>query len=143
MDWTHRQRLVWGFLGFMFALFVAASLAGGFYVDWLWFTSLGYADVFWRSLAGRWLVGSAGGVVFGGLLLVNLWLALRDAPLLAGAVPFPYQRWFRLRPLMLVVAALALLHGLAEGTSLSRVIERVPILAALDRWGRDGDGRGG
>ncbi len=121
MDWSHRQRLVWGFLGFMFALFVAASLASGYYVDWLWFESLGYADVFWRSLAGRWLVGLAGGAVFGGLLLVNLWLALRDAPLLApGVVAFPYQRWFRLRPLMLVVTAIALVLGGMAGIALAQ-----------------------
>lgn len=105
----------------MFALFVAASWASTYYIDWLWFRNLGYLEVFWRTLASRWAVGLAGGAFFGSILFFNLWIATRDLQFLPpNVVPFPYQRWFRPRGLTALLAAGSAVFGAMAGVAVSQ-----------------------
>src|SRR5665213_1678282 len=69
IDWPPRRsaprrrgRLV--LLAIAIAIFVSASTALSYYVDALWFTSLGYADVFWRTINFQ-------GAAFAGFFLVT------------------------------------------------------------------------
>ena len=69
IDWPPRRssprrrgRLV--LLALAVAIFVSASTTLSYYVDALWFTSLGYSDVFWRSLNYQ-------GAAFAGFFLVT------------------------------------------------------------------------
>jgi uncharacterized protein len=69
-------------VGFIVAAIVVAislillGLVGDFLVDWMWFSSIGYPQVFWTT------IGTKAGVFFvvfsatAGALWVNAWLAL-------------------------------------------------------------------
>jgi hypothetical protein len=61
-------------------LFILASIAKGYYTEWLWFGSLGYGGVYTTILRTRLLVFFVAAVVFAVLLLGNLVLATRLAP---------------------------------------------------------------
>ena len=54
LDWPpprKRRRRVWPLLlGAIFLIFLAAGATLSYYVDALWFDSLGYVDVFWKTL---------------------------------------------------------------------------------------------
>lgn len=105
----------------MFALFVAASWASTYYIDWLWFRNLGYLEVFWRTLASRWAVGLAGGAFLGSILFLNVWIATRDLHLLPpNVVPFPYQRWLRPRGLTVLLVGGSAVFGAMAGVAVSQ-----------------------
>lgn len=66
------------------ALLLAALIAAvlvlataGLYTNWLWFEEVGYASVFIKMITSRLALGIAGGVLFGGFLLANLFYASR------------------------------------------------------------------
>lgn len=116
-----RQRIVWWFLGLMATLFVAGSWSSTYYVDWLWFQNLGYADVFWRSLLSKWGVGVLTGLLFGGVIFVNLWLAAGEGVYLPpNVIPFPYYRWLRPKGVLLLALVVAAFLGSLGGIALSR-----------------------
>ena len=71
----------------MLALGWIAWGAAGLYVDWLWFGSLGYAQVFGKRLVTQLILCTAAGLSFGALCLANLRLAraLRSGTSAAGA----------------------------------------------------------
>ena len=50
----HRRTLLIVFLLILVLLFSARSIIS-YYVDSLWFSSLGYASVFWRTLSYEWM----------------------------------------------------------------------------------------
>ena len=71
-----RRRVGWILLLLIVGLWLAASTAVSYYVDALWFASLGYADVFWKSLNIQAFVFTAfGALTF--LILYGAFLALR------------------------------------------------------------------
>jgi len=84
IDWPHtpppqqRHRRLVLLLVLLFAVFIAARTALSYYVDALWFGSLGYGDVFWKTLGLR-------GAVFAGfatatfVILFGSFLALKRA----------------------------------------------------------------
>jgi uncharacterized protein len=61
-------------------LFILASIARGYYTEWLWFSSVGYGSVYTTILRTRLLVFFLAAAVFALLLLGNLVLATRLAP---------------------------------------------------------------
>lgn len=67
----------------LFALFLAVGALGQavpLYTDWLWFTEVGYTQVFTKRIAlNGWLFIGLGGVVFA-FLYANLSVAARTAP---------------------------------------------------------------
>jgi uncharacterized membrane protein (UPF0182 family) len=54
-----RHRLLIVFLGILALIFFGSRTAVSYYVDSLWFDSLGYAAVFWKALQLEWLVFGA------------------------------------------------------------------------------------
>jgi uncharacterized protein len=98
-------------------------MASSYYVDGLWFGSLGYGDVFWKTLGLQWSVFA---VFFAAtfLILYGWFLALRrvyQADLLSGSIIFIGGRPVKLpvgRILRLVVLVVSLLIATATGASL-------------------------
>ncbi len=71
-----RRRVGWILLLLIAGLWLAASTAVSYYVDALWFASLGYADVFWKSLNIQAFVFTAfAALTF--LILYGAFLALK------------------------------------------------------------------
>ena len=71
-----RRRVGWILLLLIGGLWLAASTAVSYYVDALWFASLGYADVFWKSLnIQAFVFGAFAALTF--LILYGAFLALR------------------------------------------------------------------
>lgn len=50
-----------------------------FYTDALWFRSVGYLPIFWKSFAWEWLVGLGGGIIAAAFAYVNLRFAWKQA----------------------------------------------------------------
>ena len=73
--------IVLGVLGVLFLLFV------GFYSEWLWFDSVGFTSVFTRTLLVRIALFVLFGLLFGGLVGLNVWLAYRNRPAFRGMSP--------------------------------------------------------
>ncbi len=61
-------------------LFILASIAKGYYTEWLWFSSLGYGSVYTTILSTRLLVFFLAAIAFAVLLLGNLVIATRLTP---------------------------------------------------------------
>src|SRR5262249_31750210 len=69
---------------------ILLGLVGDFLVDWLWFSELGYFDVFWTMITANAVVFC---VVFAATAIVlwlNGWFALRHAHSLAPLGPSSY-----------------------------------------------------
>ena len=62
------------------ALFILLSMLKGFYTEWLWFSSLGYAGVYTTILETRVLLFFSSAIIFAVLFLGNLVLATRLTP---------------------------------------------------------------
>jgi len=79
---------------------------------------LGGALALWRGdHKGRWMLGDAGANALGA-----------SAGLALALSPLPWQ--------IPLLAALTALHLYSERASLSKLIDAVPLLSRLDRWGR-------
>jgi len=70
--------LVIGVVGLIFLITI--SVLKGFYVDLLWFDSVGYDSVFWKSITAKIVLFSIGLSVSLVVLGTNLWLARKLAP---------------------------------------------------------------
>ena len=87
---------------------VAIVLFGGrtwlsYYVNALWFSSLGYADVFWKSLSIQWLVFSVfTAATF--LILYGAYLALKSAN--ADALSGGHTIWFGNQPFTMPIRSM-------------------------------------
>ncbi|MEZ5259096.1 MAG: UPF0182 family protein, partial [Ilumatobacteraceae bacterium] len=73
--------------GLLFVLFVSARSLAGFYVETLWFNSVGRSDVFWGILRTKVLLAAVFTFGFIGLALLSLTVADRMAPLDRAAGP--------------------------------------------------------
>jgi uncharacterized membrane protein (UPF0182 family) len=103
-------------------LFLGIPAAAEFYTDWLWFTEVGYASVFVRSLTVETLVTAGVGLVTMALVGGNAVLALRGLrprPFLVATPQGPQTITVdpgTLRPIVLLAAAaVALMVGLFAG----------------------------
>src|SRR5450631_1619862 len=88
MDWPrlqppprrHRRRRFFLILAVLVGILFVGRAALSYYVDVLWFGSLGYADVFWKTLSLQWGVFAAfASATF--LILYGSFLALKGAHL--------------------------------------------------------------
>jgi uncharacterized membrane protein (UPF0182 family) len=132
---------------------IMLGLASGFLVDWAWFASLGYLDVFWTIVLARALVFAVAFVGTAGFVWLNGAVAVRGARLAAadrfqrqilGAQPLlldPLRRRRLWRLLVMPVAMiLGLLVALGEAGNwdlLLRFIRQVPYGANDPVFGRD------
>jgi uncharacterized protein len=88
-----RRRSTLIFFGIIFLLFIFGSSLLGFYTEWLWFQSLGYAAVFLRLLNFKFTLALVMGLVSGLIFYVNGRILFRLAHQTAPAVPsqFPFN----------------------------------------------------
>ena len=70
--------LVIGVVGLI--LLIVLSVLKGFYVDLLWFDSVGYDSVFWKSITAKTLLFLAGLFISILVLGTNIWLARKLSP---------------------------------------------------------------
>src|SRR5438876_12126745 len=85
IDWPpihppRRRRRLLLFLAFLVGIFFGGRTALSYYVDVLWFGSLGYGGVFWKTLGLQWGIFTAfASATF--LILYGSFLALKRANL--------------------------------------------------------------
>jgi uncharacterized protein len=126
IDWRTRpprRRRFFVILGLLAIIIFGSRTALSYYVDALWFGSLGYGDVFRKTLSLQWAVFAA---FFGGtfLILFGWFLALRRMyrpELLSGGLIFIGGRPLRLpveRILRLIVLVISLVIAAATGASM-------------------------
>lgn len=101
-------------------LFVGFTVLSGFVTDLLWYREIGQSGVFWTTLWTKVALGSVFGIVFFGLLYVNLLIARRLRPTTRVLTPDqevlerirdisdPFLRWL----MPLGAAAIGLLVGI-------------------------------
>jgi uncharacterized membrane protein (UPF0182 family) len=72
------------------AVVMGLGWASSYYTDWLWFHSLDYQDVFWRTLKARFLSGVFYGLIAAVIVGVNLWFVSKFTrhALEVGGTPF-------------------------------------------------------
>ncbi len=64
----------------LLGLFILLNVSKGFYTEWLWFSSLGYGDVYATILQTKVLIFFSAAIIFFAFLLGNFVLATRLAP---------------------------------------------------------------
>ena len=89
-----RRRSTLVFFGIIFLLFIFGSSLLGFYTEWLWFQSLGYASVFLRLLNFKFMLVLVMGVVSGLIFYVNGRVLFRLAHQTASAGPASFLSIF-------------------------------------------------
>jgi hypothetical protein len=94
---------------FVIFLIVLGSMVG-FVVDWLWFSAIGYLNVFWTIIIAKAEVFLAVFVATAGILWLNGALALRFA-----RTPWMARRAIRRRPVGMGSIIIPLLGGGASG----------------------------
>ncbi len=74
----------------IFAVVVGLGWLSSYYTDWLWFESLNYQSVFWRTLQARFAAAAVFGVMAAIVIGVNLWFTAKFTrqALLMGGSPF-------------------------------------------------------
>ena len=83
-----RNVLAWWIIATIVAVicWLMLRVAGDVLVDWLWFSSVGYSQIFWRTLTAEAAIFFAAFTTTGAFLWLNGWLARRlarrPAPLL-------------------------------------------------------------
>ncbi len=75
------RRSLYTLLGILLALWIFHRPLIAVLVDWWWFETLGYTDIFMTSLSARLGLWLTGFLVTAGVILVNISLATREAPL--------------------------------------------------------------
>jgi uncharacterized membrane protein (UPF0182 family) len=75
-----RRRLLIVVIAVVTGLVLAFTALSGFFVDVLWFREVGFSQVFWTVLRARVVLGLFFGLIFFGLLYVNLWIVRRLTP---------------------------------------------------------------
>ena len=119
-----RRWLGYSVVAFVFLVFLGGRTAISYYVEALWFGSLGYGDVFRKTLSLQWgIFAAAFGITF--LALYGWYSALRRAyqpDLLGGGTIFIGGQPVKLpveRILRLIALVLSLLIGAATGAGLA------------------------
>ena len=80
-------RILVAAVGAFVLLLLSADAASDLYTEVLWYDELGFADVFWTRVWAAVTVRSIAGVVGAGLVLLNLWIVVRQlGPVHRGGV---------------------------------------------------------
>ncbi len=116
--WTAKRILP--ILAGLIALFILLSILKGFYTEWLWFSHLGYGDVYTTILKAKVLIFFIAAIIFGVLFSGNLILAARLVPKVETSL-LPWAIVRRLQPILrlsiiLATVLLSIIFGLiAQG----------------------------
>ncbi len=119
---TRRKRTIFWLLPTLvgvIVLLVLLNISKGFYADWLWFTSLGYGDVYATILQTRVLIFLSVAIIFFLFLWSNLLLATRLAPRVK--VNFPSQ--FLTLGIVLGAVLVSLIFGLVAQNNWQVVLQ--------------------
>jgi uncharacterized protein len=112
-----RILLIAGGVGLM-VLFTGSRLLAT-YVDWLWFGEVGYREVFSTVIITRLVLFLVIGLLVGGLLALNLWLAYRGRPVFVPVAtaddPVARYRTAIIGKLRLIGIGLPVIIGLFAG----------------------------
>ncbi|MBW7884896.1 MAG: UPF0182 family protein, partial [Caldilineaceae bacterium] len=77
----------WWLLVLPFVVLLLFNTVTGFFADWAWYDSLGFASVMWTRIGASWGL-FLGGVAVAWLVLAgNIWIAQRTSPLGLAATP--------------------------------------------------------
>ncbi|MGY2065163.1 UPF0182 family membrane protein [Blastococcus sp. SYSU DS0619] len=77
---SRRAKLAIGAVAVLLVLFSVVGTLTNVYVDYLWFDSTGFTEVFWTELQTRALLFAVAGVATGGLTALAMYLAYRFRP---------------------------------------------------------------
>ena len=77
---SRRTRILLIVAAVVILLLLGGSRLLNLYVDWLWFGEVGFRSVFSTVLFTHVLLFVIGGLVMGGLVALNLWIAYRSRP---------------------------------------------------------------
>lgn len=77
----------WTFLGLVFIIFIFFSSIISLITDWWWYSEVGFADVFIKSLSAKAIVGFSAGLIAFAFLFINLLLALRSKVPWMASIP--------------------------------------------------------
>src|SRR5579871_603719 len=120
---------------------VILGLSSGFLVDWAWFASLGYLDVFWTVVVTRALLFAGVFIVTAGFLWLNGTIAVRRArrvgtfeqqflgpQVLTGLFDERRRRLWRLLvlPMAIILGLLVALSEIGNWDLVLRFIHQVP-----------------
>ncbi|WP_242653933.1 UPF0182 family membrane protein [Klenkia soli] len=116
---SRRAKLVIGVIAVLLVLFTVIGTLTNVYVDYLWFGSTGFTEVFWTELQTRALLFAVAGVATGGLVALAVYLAYRFRPTFRP-MSLEQQNLERYRQSIeprrtLVLVALAVVLGLFAG----------------------------
>src|SRR5439155_24455462 len=115
-----RRRVIIITAAIVVAIIVLLGLLATFYTEVLWFDETGYQKVFWKSITTRIELGVVFGVLFAGVMLLNLWIVRKITnPARMFSVPDQILERYRakLEPFMKwgVIGA-AIIFGLFAGS---------------------------
>ena len=133
------------------------AIASHVLVDWLWFSAIGYLDVFWILLTTKALLFITVLIASIAILGVNGWLALRFTPLLKTSLSLPFDwqavpnppsvpdlsEYARRHLLVLIAAAAGVLGFLIAAAKMSgwevllRFLFQVPFAQSDPVYGRN------
>lgn len=131
----------------VFIFFAILPAAISISTDWMWFSSEGYTSLFTTALMTKVILGAAIGVIFFGLLFLNIYIAKKIVSKYASSVsisPIKFQGFdvgkMAFKILVPVALVIALLTGIAASTSWETVLQflhRVPFGTEDPLFGRD------
>lgn len=117
-----RRRLVFVFVALVVVAYLLFRAYAITYIRWEWFQNLGFLMVFWASIRARTETTVVAGVLFGGFLYLNLWLAAPSLRAMSAEhLPPPYGALLQNRRLADVIRWLSVgvggLAGFAMGSA--------------------------
>lgn len=123
---------------------IAVSLSAGFITEYWWFDSVGFSQVFRTNILAKLGTGLVAGLLFAGVLLVNVTAARRGRRVLyvgigeaAQRIDLPRRTNLYLVILALVFGGLAGLNVSGEWLTVLRYLHRVPFGIEDPFFGRD------
>jgi uncharacterized protein len=122
---SSRARVITAILAAAFLALILLGMATSFLVDWIWFASLGFLDVFWTSVGAKTVVFLIAAVLTAAVVLVNGLIAqglsgFRTVPPPWGSVqgltpPEALEQIYHRFPWRLLVLAAAVVTGVLVG----------------------------
>ncbi|HHY37957.1 MAG TPA: UPF0182 family protein [Clostridia bacterium] len=131
-------------IAIILAVLIAVTLSAGFITEYWWFESLGFSQVFRTNILAKLGTGLVFGLIFTGVILVNVVVSKRGRRVLYVGIGETTQRIDLPRRTNLYLVVLALIFGGLAGLNVSgewltvlRYLHRVPFGIQDPFFGRD------